>query len=196
MCAFLHGGHRTTCRISCFLPRCGPRTVEEFVWFSCVVSPQLGYLPKIIYGSQSQQTLFSRHSKTKLGKALPCVNLEGSWLCVQPSKASLPSRAASCQTRREARVRLDSRPAIRGKGQARPLVTSRDNRRKKHYKGTCKQRQKENRTATMMNTFHPARIWGTGAQQIKKSTETAHSSAQFNKFSPAWHSGLRQGWEF
>lgn len=46
VCTVLHGGHRTTCRISCFLPRCGPRTVEEFVWFSCVVSPRLGYLPK------------------------------------------------------------------------------------------------------------------------------------------------------
>lgn len=46
VCTVLHGGHRTTCRSSCFLPRCGPRTVEEFVWFSCVVSPRLGYLPK------------------------------------------------------------------------------------------------------------------------------------------------------
>lgn len=89
VCTVLHGGHRTTCRISCFLPRCGPRTVEEFVWFSCVVSPRLGYLSKPCWSTAANHNkcYFQDILKTNVmsfkklsphsGKALPCVNLRG-----------------------------------------------------------------------------------------------------------------------
>lgn len=157
---------------------CSSPTIRLFAQacWSTAANHNKHYFQDVLKTNSMSLKKLSLHSE----KALPCVNLRGQLaMCT-----TVPSRAASCQTRREAWVMIDT--VVRWEGQARPLVTSRDNRRKKYYKSTCKNKdKKENCTATMMNTFHPARIWRTGTQQIKKSTETAHSSGQFNKFSPA-----------